>query len=148
MRELGRGTSFEITTDQLNNYNIGLLKWYDNKPVHLGSNIATYREVDVVRRWSKKEKKYVDIERPEIVRIYNQSMGGVDKMDQMVSYYRIFIRSNKWTLRMAMHFFDLAICNSWIQYKKHAEILKIPKKKNYGFDGFSYGYCRKFDTRK
>lgn len=129
MRELGRGTSFEITTDQPNNYNIGLLKWYDNKPVHLGSNFVTSGELDVVRRWSKKEKKYVDIERPEIVRIYNQSMGGVDKMDQMVSYYRICIRSNKWTLRMAMHFFDLAICNSWIQYKKHAEILKIPKKK-------------------
>lgn len=90
LRQLGRGTSFEITTDH-NNCNIGLLKWYDNKSVHLGSNFVT-SEVDVIRRWCKKEKRYVQIERPEIVRLYNKSMGGMDKMDQMVSYYRIFIR--------------------------------------------------------
>lgn len=29
---------------------------------------------------------------------------------------------------MAIHVFDLAICNSWIEYKKHGNILKIPKK--------------------
>lgn len=119
---MGRETSFEITTDKPNNYNIGLLKWYDNKPVHLGSNLVTSGELDVVRRWGKREKKYLDIERPEIVRIYNQSKGGVDKMDQTISDYRIFIRSNKWTLRMAMHFFDVAVCNSWIECKKYAEI--------------------------
>lgn len=95
MRQLGRGTSFEITTDHPNN-NIGLLKWYDNKPVHLGSNFVTSGELDIVRRWSKKEKEYVNIERPEIVRVYNQSMGGVDKMDQMVSYYRILIIFNNY----------------------------------------------------
>lgn len=30
---------------------------------------------------------------------------------------------------MAMHVFDLAISNSWHQYKKHAEMFKIPKNK-------------------
>lgn len=29
---------------------------------------------------------------------------------------------------MAMHVFDLALCNSWIEYRKHADILKIPEK--------------------
>ncbi|CAI6356352.1 unnamed protein product [Macrosiphum euphorbiae] len=56
-------------------------------------------------------------------------MGGVDKLDQLISYYRIFIRSRKWTLRMIMHAFDMAISNCWIQYKKEADILKVPKKK-------------------
>jgi len=42
--------------------------------VYLGSNFVTSDELGVIRRWAKKEKKYLDIERPEIVRIYNQSM--------------------------------------------------------------------------
>lgn len=39
---------------------------------------------------------------------------------------------------MAMHVFDLAICNSCIEYKKHDEVLKILKKIYHGFNGLSY----------
>ncbi|XP_025194766.1 piggyBac transposable element-derived protein 3-like [Melanaphis sacchari] len=127
MRKMGRGTAFEVTTD-MNHCNIGLVKWFDNKAVTLGFNYVTSGDVDKVERWDKKKKAYVEIERPEIVRKYNESMGGVDKMDQLISYYRILIRSRKWTLRMAMHAFDIAITNSWIQYTKEAEQLNIPKK--------------------
>lgn len=56
-------------------------------------------------------------------------MGGVDKIDQLISYYPIFIRSRKWTLRMIIHSFDMAISNCWIQYKNDAENLKVPKNK-------------------
>lgn len=114
MRKMGRGIAFEVTTD-MNHCNIGLVKWFDNKAVTLGSNYVTSGDVDKVERWDKKKKAYyVEIERPEIVRRYNDSMGGVDKMDQLISYYHILIRSRKWTLRMAMHAFDIAITNSWI----------------------------------
>lgn len=128
MRKIGRGTTFEISTD-IPNVNISLVKWYDNKPVHLASNFVGSGEVDTVIRWDKKNLKYIEIERPEIVRVYNKSMGGVDRMDQNVSYYRIFIRSRKWTLRMVTHAFDIALCNSWIQYKKDADYMSIPKNK-------------------
>lgn len=50
------------------NFNIGLVKWFDNKAVTLGSNYVTSGEVDKVERWEKKKKVYVEIERPEIVR--------------------------------------------------------------------------------
>ncbi|KAL4125830.1 hypothetical protein QTP88_010070 [Uroleucon formosanum] len=125
MRKLGRGTTFEVTTD-VPGCNIGIVKWFDNIAVNLGSNFIASGEVDRVTRWDKKEKQFVDIERTEIVRLYNKSMGGVDKLDQLISYYRIFIRSRKWTLRMIMHAFDMAISNCWIQYKKEADILKVP----------------------
>lgn len=128
MRRLGRGTTFKVTSD-VPGCNIGIVKWFDNKPVNLGSNFIASGEVDHVTRWDKKEKQFVDIERPEMVRLYNKSMGGVDKLDQLISYYRIFIRSRKWTLRMIMHAFDMVIFNCWIQYKKEAEILKVPKRK-------------------
>ncbi|XP_015367868.1 PREDICTED: piggyBac transposable element-derived protein 3-like [Diuraphis noxia] len=55
MRKMGRGTAFEVTID-MNNCNIGLVKWFDNKAVTLGSNYITSGEVDKVERWDKKKK--------------------------------------------------------------------------------------------
>lgn len=48
-------------------------------------------------------------------------MGGVDKMDFLLSLYRIFIRSKKWTLKIFDHFIDLAVCNSWLEYRMDHE---------------------------
>lgn len=75
-----------------------------------------YGKVDRVTSWDKKEKQSEEIGRPEIVRLYNKSMARVGKMDQLVSYYRILIRSRKWTLRMIMYAFNTAISYCWIQY--------------------------------
>lgn len=52
-------------------------------------------ELDNVQRWDEKNKKYITVERPEVIKLYNQSMGGVDNIDQLIAYYRIFIRSKK-----------------------------------------------------
>ncbi len=45
-------------------------------------------------------------------------MGDVGKMDFLVSIYCNKIRSKKWTLRVAFHFVDIAICNSWLEYPR------------------------------
>jgi len=55
MKNLGRGTTFEISSN-VPDVNIGLVKWYDNKPIYLCSNIITSGDVDVVRRWDRKKK--------------------------------------------------------------------------------------------
>ncbi|KAJ8953511.1 hypothetical protein NQ318_023634 [Aromia moschata] len=65
------------------------------------------------------------VRRPEIIKKYNASMGGVDKVDFLIGLYRIFIRSRKWTLRLIFHAIDMAICNSWLEYRKDAEKLNI-----------------------
>jgi len=70
----------------------------------------------------------VSVEYPEVVYLYNKSMGGVDKHDQLVSYYRTFIKSKKWALRMIFHVFDMAVVNSWLEYKKYAMDLEISSK--------------------
>uniref|UniRef100_A0A1B6HXF8 PiggyBac transposable element-derived protein domain-containing protein n=1 Tax=Homalodisca liturata TaxID=320908 RepID=A0A1B6HXF8_9HEMI len=76
----------------------------------------------------QKNKVYIQVQRPEVVQRYNKSMGGVDKVDFLVSNYRTFIRSKKWTLRMITHAIDLAVTNAWLQYIRDATQLKIPKK--------------------
>lgn len=67
-----------------------------------------------------REKAYNEIEIPELINFYNSNMGGVDKLDQMLSYCMIFIKCKKWTLRMITHAIDLAIVNSWLEYNKEA----------------------------
>lgn len=122
---LDRGSSIEVTSTD----GITLLKWVDNKSVVLASNFVGSGEIDQVERWDKSNKQYICIDRPEIVRRYNHSMGGVDLFDQLISYYRIFIRSRKWTLRAIFHAIDFAIVQSWLEYKRDANQLQIPEKK-------------------
>ncbi|KAJ8889514.1 hypothetical protein PR048_009013 [Dryococelus australis] len=84
--------------------------------------------MDTATRWSKKNESYEDMPRPEIVKKYNSSVGGVGKVDFLVSIYRIYIRRRKWTLRMIFHDIDIAVVNSWLEYKKDCGKCNIPKK--------------------
>lgn len=122
---LGKGTSYEITSK----LEISLLKWCDNKPINMGSNFITSGTPENVIRWDKKNKRHIEVERPEVIKLYNKSMGGVDKHDQLVSYYRIFMKSKKWTIRLIFHAINMAVANCWLQYKNNADALKIPKDK-------------------
>lgn len=114
MAKLGKGSSYEVQSS-VPNSKVGLLKWYDNKAESMGSYFVTSRSTDVVKRWDKKEKFYVEMESPEIIRLYNNSMGGVDKQDMLISLFRTFMKSRKWTA----HSFDTAYVNSWLEYKLH-----------------------------
>ncbi|XP_025208584.1 uncharacterized protein LOC112603960 [Melanaphis sacchari] len=112
LSKMGRGTSYEVSEiAQGQKGEIGLIKWFDNKGVNLGSNFITSGEPETIKRWDKKHKKFVDVERPEVIGLYNKSMGGVDVHDQLVSFYRTFIKSRKWTLRLIAHAFDMASVN-------------------------------------
>ncbi|KAK9728889.1 hypothetical protein QE152_g17023 [Popillia japonica] len=53
-------------------------------------------------------------------------MRGVDLLDQLIILYRIFIRSRKWTLRVAMHMIDFVLVNSWLEYKKDCAKRNVP----------------------
>ncbi|KAM4590851.1 piggyBac transposable element-derived protein 3-like isoform 1-T2 [Odontesthes bonariensis] len=117
----GRGTSAAVTRED---GKVCVVKWYDNKPVMMLSTVYAEQPEDKCRQWSKKDKKYVTVTRPSVVREYNTNMGGVD----MISYYRMSVRTKKWTLRMLMHFTDLALANSWILYRKDRKESGTPRK--------------------
>lgn len=54
-------------------------------------------------------------------------MGGVDKIDQIISTYRTFIKSKKWTLRLITQAFDMVVANCWLQYLEDTKLLKVQK---------------------
>ncbi|XP_049331648.1 piggyBac transposable element-derived protein 3 [Astyanax mexicanus] len=125
MKKDGRGTSAQVTTED---GKICVVKWYDNKPVLMMSSVHAREPEDNCQRWNKKLKQYVTISRPNIIREYNSKMGGVDLADRMMSYYRMSGRTKKWTLRMLMHFTDLALSNSWLLYRKDLTVCGTLKK--------------------
>lgn len=125
MVKKGRGYSDSVVSKD---GKVVVVKWQDNKSVHLASNFVGIGEIDLAKRWDKKQRKHVEVSRPEIVSRYNGGMGGVDLLDQLISYYRVFIRSKKWTLRIIFHFVDFAICSSWLEYRMDQVKANIPKK--------------------
>lgn len=94
----------------------------------MASNFVGMDPQDEVKRWDRKEGKYVMVKRPAVIRLYNVSMGGVDKSDFLIALYRTFIRSKKWTLRVIFHYFNLGVCNSWLEYQADMEYQGVPKK--------------------
>ena len=90
-----------------------LVRWNDNSLVTVLSFAYDWQtNQGQVRRYDKSSKTYVDAVCPSAVLEYNKSMGGVDKLDFLLSLYRIHIKSKKWTLRVIFHFVDLAVVTS------------------------------------
>ena len=62
-----------------------------------------------------------DIRKPHAVKEYNRHMGGVDKSDQLMSYYSFGHRTVKWWCRVFFHLLDMAVVNSYILYNESTQ---------------------------
>lgn len=113
MKKRGRG-SYLVAVQG----NMAITKWYDNKPVLMLSTHDGAHPEHTVMRWSKQEKKYLNVIQPNVVKSYNFKMGGVDMADRMLSFCASRNRTKKWTIRVMLHLLDIAVTNGWIQYKE------------------------------
>ena len=73
-------------------------------------------------RFCRKERKRITIDQPDMINAYNKNMGGVDRMDENISAYRINIRSKKWCWPIATFLFDVAANNAYRLYTFQARI--------------------------
>lgn len=90
-----------------------VLKWRDKREVLMISSEFSGEMIDVPNRRGVVSRK------PEMVSMYNQSMGGVDHFDQMMSYYPIERKTLKWTKKMGIHILHLCIYNAFTLYNKY-----------------------------
>lgn len=103
-----------------------IVKWFDNKEVTVASNHYSAEPTLTVRRWDKQNKMYVDIPCPALISAYNKGMGGVDRCDQLLAFYRTKTKSPRWYKRVLLHFTDVAITNSFILRKHQTDNKKLP----------------------
>ena len=101
LKATGRG-SFDYHVDL--NSSLRVVKWYDNKGVILGSSLFLVEASSTNRRWDFVKKDHCNVTYPEIVKEYDESMGGMDLNDMLISLYRMDIQTRKrWYLKIISH---------------------------------------------
>lgn len=103
--------------------------WKDNKSVRLASTYVGVKPFDrlnsetqqaKVSRYDRKNKRYLEVEFPQIIREYNAHMGGVDLMDGLMGRYHIKAKTRNAMVRLFYHFIDMATVNAYILYRRAA----------------------------
>ena len=104
----------DITTYQ--DGNILGLKWKDKRYVSVLSTIHDSSMVSKQRRTRQVAGGVEVVQKPAVIEDYNMYMGGVDKSDQLVTYYFFRRCSKKWWKRAFFHLIELAMVNAYILY--------------------------------
>lgn len=112
MKKTKRG-SFEQLTETKSN--ITLVRYNDNSIVTVASTQCGTRPVGKVKRYCDKERKEVD--QPRCIINYNKYMGGVDRLDQNISCYRVGIRLKRWYWQLLMFPINASMNNAFQLYK-------------------------------
>ncbi|KAK3701965.1 hypothetical protein RRG08_017855 [Elysia crispata] len=115
------------------------VRWMDTKCVTLLSSHTGVDPTENVNRWDKKTKTFKPVPRPQIVKLYNHYMGGVDCLDRMCAKSRFHIRSKRWYMHIFWFTIKIALANAWIIYRrKHLamgdvkkDIMKLKKFQSY-----------------
>lgn len=95
---------------------IAATKWMDSKPVCMLSTAHNPNDTTSVQRKMRDGTK-VSFNCPKVVAVYNQNMGGVDRLDQLRERYEVGRRSVKWWHRLMYFLIDVSVVNSFILWK-------------------------------
>ena len=111
---LGRDSDFQLSK------NVICYKWFNNKPVLLlATNIERMDGTSNAMRRTKGSATKTPASCPNIIKIYNESMGGVDVIHQKTAAYQLDRKSRfRFYLRIFSSLIDITIVNSRIVYTK------------------------------
>lgn len=87
-----------------------VMKWRDRREVLAISSEHTNDLVEVTNRRGDKKMK------PMAISMYNKYMSGIDRQDQMLSYYPCERKTVRWYKKIGIHFFQLFLLNSYYIY--------------------------------
>lgn len=114
MEKKGRGAfASKISKDD----GIITVRWTDNAVVSMASTTYGTQPMTTAKRYSKLHGKYIEVDRPYMIAMYNKYMGGTDRMDQDIARNRISIRGKKWYWPLLTWLIDAAVHNAWTLYK-------------------------------
>lgn len=116
---------------------ISTVLWKDTKIVRLASTYAGVlpfhttnpesRSAKVVR-YDRKNKEFIEVDCPNVIKEYNCHMGGVDLMDGLLGRYHIRLKTKSASLRIFYHLIDMAMVNSYLLHRRiHGKIFELPE---------------------
>ena len=97
------------------------LKWMDKRPVVMLSSVHDSSLVAKKRRSRLAPNGTDEVMKPKMIEKYNNKMGGVDKADQLLSYYGFPHRTVKWWKRAFYHLLELAIVQAYTLYRQSSQ---------------------------
>ena len=115
-----KGNPKEVTSKKLKrgehvwrrNGPIYVSKWRDKRDV---LSITTNHHPEMVEVTNKFGQKRI---KPNDIAEYNLNMSGVDRCDQMISYYSSPRKSKRWYKKLLFHLLDICVWNSYFIYRK------------------------------
>ncbi|KAF0296457.1 PiggyBac transposable element-derived protein 3 [Amphibalanus amphitrite] len=113
MKKMPRGTTSATFYED-----VAVVRWQDNRPVTVVSNINGVTPTGKCSRWSRQERRKVTLDLPAAIQAYNHTMGGVDLHDQFSASYRIRVRSKKWWWPLFSCLVRSCAVNAWLMYRK------------------------------
>ena len=79
--------------------------------------------IETVKRQVKKEPDAC-ITQPQLIKQYNNCMGGVDVMDRLLGPYRLMIRGKKWYWPVIIYAINVSVVAAW---QLHCAVAETPK---------------------
>lgn len=105
-----------------NRNGICVCKWRDQRDV---LTISTTHSLELKPVANKRGQLIL---KPEMVIKYNQFMSGVDRHDQMLSYYTCEHKNMRWYKKVGIHIFQMMMLNAYFLYQ-----IKLEKKLDFFF---------------
>ena len=93
--------------------------------------LSVWKDKRQVSILSTNANAQMDDGKPQAVHQYNRHMGGVDKQDQLRSYYKVARPSKKWWRYLFWFMLDTTIVNAWILFQQTPGNMRPRRRKGY-----------------
>ncbi|XP_042530297.1 piggyBac transposable element-derived protein 2 [Dipodomys spectabilis] len=110
LRKMKRG-SFDYKVDEREE--IIVCRWHDSSVVNICSNAVGIEPVRLSSRPAGAAKTRPPVCQPSLVKLYQEKVGGVSRMDQNIAKYKVKIRGLKWYSSFIGYVIDAALNNAW-----------------------------------
>lgn len=128
MKDFKKAARGEFDTCFDKNNSAFFVRWKDNSTVTVVSNHIGCAPLGTCKRFDRKEHKFKDVPQPDMIKHYNETMGGTDAHDNAVNAYRITVGSKKWYWCLITTLLDSCMTNAWklqCLFKKKLVLTKI-----------------------
>lgn len=112
-----RGTCSYTTSDD----GILIVRWKDNKVVTLMSTDVGVEPRSSAYRYCSDTKR----KEQELIKSYNENMGGINKSDMLVHLYHIPLRAKRWYMWLSEYAIDVTHTNALIMYRRDSKALGV-----------------------